>query len=250
VVQAIGELLRDAGASKLYIVEGVVDDQSYRLWGYEQAAKTIDATLIDLNRTAPYESFARVPVGEGWQVYERFALHRLLSEVDVFVSVPKLKCHYTCGITLAMKNLVGITPIDYYRIKPEDTSRTSLHGLDQAGRPRIAKVVIDLLLARPIQLSLIDGIKTVDGGEGPWQKLSPQEANILIAGKNPLATDTVGTAIMGFDPTADYPDTPFFQTYNHLNLAAGIGIGTNRLEDITVTGVPIEAVRRQFKPSS
>ena len=250
VVQAVGELLRDAGASKLYIVEGVADDQSYRQWGYEEAAQAMGATLIDLNQAAPYTSFASVAVGKGWQVYERFALHRLLTEVDVFVSVPKLKCHWTCGVTLAMKNLVGIAPIDYYRIKPEDTYRSSLHGLDKTGKSRIPKVAIDLVLARPINLSVIDGIKTVDGGEGPWEELGFQETNILIAGKNPLAADAVGTAVMGFDPTAECPDAPFFQTYNHLNIAANVGIGTNRLDEITVVGLPVEVVRRPFKPST
>lgn len=249
VVQALGELLRDAGASKIYIVEGVADDQSYPQWGYVEAAKAINATLIDLNKTTPYNSFTSVPVGKGWQVYERFALHRLLAEVDVFVSVPKLKCHWTCGITLAMKNLVGITPIDYYRVNPSDTYRSSLHGVDKTGRSRIPKVVIDLLLARPIQLSIIDGIKTIDGGEGPWQNVSAQESNILVAGKNPLATDTVGTAVMGFNPTAEYPDSPFFQTYNYLNLAASAGIGANQLDQITIAGAPIDSVKRQFKPS-
>lgn len=249
VVQAVGELLRDAGASKLYIVEGVADKQSYREWGYEQAAAALEATLIDLNQPAPYGSFVSLPVGTGWQVYERFALHRLLTEVDVLVSVPKLKCHWTCGITLAMKNLVGITPIDYYRLKPDDTYRSSLHGLDHTGRSRIPKVIIDLLRARPIHLSLIDGIKTVDGGEGPWQNLSTQEANVLIAGKNPLAADTVATAVMGFDPAAEYPDPPFYQTDNHLNLAAQAGFGTNLLEEITITGTPINNIRRQFHPS-
>lgn len=249
VVQAIGELLRDAGAGKIYIVEGVYDAQSFPLWGYETAAKAIGATLIDLNQPAPYNSFGNLAVGKGWQVYERFALNRLLSEVELFVSVPKLKCHWTCGVTLSMKNLVGIAPLNYYRVNPDDTYRSSLHGLDKAGKSRIPKVVIDLLLARPIQLSVIDGILTVDGGEGPWQKTSPQEAHVLIIGKNPLATDTVATAVMGFDPTAETPNAPFFQTYNHLTLAAKAGIGTNRLEEITVVGAPIDAVRRQFKPS-
>ena len=36
VVRALGELLRDAGAGQLFIVEAIYDWDSYRLWGYEE----------------------------------------------------------------------------------------------------------------------------------------------------------------------------------------------------------------------
>jgi uncharacterized protein (DUF362 family) len=250
VLRATGELLLDAGAKQIYIVEGVADDQSYRDWGYEEIAQSLGATLVDLNMPAPYSSFDYAYPGENWLVFERFTLNRVLSEVNVFVSLPKLKCHWTCGVTVAMKNLVGIAPLPSYRVKEEDTYRSSLHGLDETGKSRIPKVVIDLVRTRPIQLSIVDGIKTVDGGEGPWQKLGAQDAGVLLAGKNPVATDTVATAVMGFDPTLEYPASPFFQTYNHLNLAQQAGLGTNHLDQVTITGTPLADVRQQFKPST
>src|SRR5574341_964564 len=54
VVQALGELLIDAGAGALYIVEAVYDQESYPAWGYETVAKGLGATLFDLNVPDPY----------------------------------------------------------------------------------------------------------------------------------------------------------------------------------------------------
>jgi uncharacterized protein (DUF362 family) len=71
----------------------------------------------------------------------------------------------------------------------------------------------------------------------------------MLAGKNPVATDAVATAAMGFDPTSDYPDEPFVNGRNHLNMAAKLGMGTNRLEEIKVVGAKIEDVKMQFKTS-
>jgi len=249
VVRALGELLRDAGASQLFIVEAVYDNKSYQLWGYEEVAKAIDATLLDLNNTGPYESFALTPVGAGWFIYENFVSNHILKEVDAFISVAKMKCHWSCGVTLSMKNLVGLVPARYYRLKREHYHSSALHGRDDEFKTRLPRVIIDLNRARPIHLALIDGIKTAEGGEGPWHEtFNPVEPGVLIAGKDPVATDAVATAAMGFDPVVGPPFAPFLRGDNHLNLAYSMGLGTNRLEEIQVVGAAIDEVRYTFSP--
>jgi uncharacterized protein (DUF362 family) len=112
-------------------------------------------------------------------------------------------------------------------------------------------VIVDLNRARPIHLSLVDGITTMDGGENSYVEDDThlQTPQVLIAGKNVVATDAVATAVMGFDPTAEYPNQPFLRGENHLNIARSLGLGTNRLEEVEVKGVPIEEVRQKFAPS-
>jgi hypothetical protein len=72
----------------------------------------------------------------------------------------------------------------------------------------------------------------------------------LIAGKNPVATDAVATAVMGFDPRGSYPSSPYLHGDNHLNLAADANLGTNHLEAIDVVGAKIADVRRSFRPAA
>lgn len=249
VVRALGELVRDAGARDLYIVEAVYEWESYKLWGYEEVAEALHATLIDLNDTRPYSDFATAPVGDGWFIYKDFTFNHILQEVDAFISVPKIKCHYSAGVTHSLKNLVGLVPCRFYRLTPEDTYRSGFHGQENETGTRLPRVIVDLNRARPIHLALLDGIKTTEGGEGPWiQTLAPVEHHVLIAGKDPVATDAVATATMGFDPAEALPNSPFLRSDNHLVLAHELGLGTHRLEDIQVVGATITDVRRSFQP--
>jgi len=250
VVRALGELLRDAGARELFIVEAVYEWDSYRLWGYEEMAKGINATLIDLNTARPYGDFASAPVGKNWLIYENLAFNHILEEIDVFISVAKMKCHRECGVTHSMKNLIGLVPVARYRLSGQDFSRSSFHGVNNESKTRLPRIILDLNRARPIHLSLIDGIKSTEGGEGPWQpSIAQVKPGVLIAGKNPVATDAVATAVMGFDPTSEYPAAPFLRAENHLNLAHDLGLGTNRLKEIKVVGASVDDVRTKFKPA-
>jgi uncharacterized protein (DUF362 family) len=250
VARAVGELLRDAGAREIYFVEAVWEWASFEDWGYVAMAKDLGATLIDLNNPEPYADYASLPVGKDWFIYEKFIFNRLLEEVDVLVSVTKMKCHYLLGITQSMKNLIGLAPFKFYELKAGDGYRTGFHGVETETKSRLPRVVMDLNRARPVNLSVIDGIKTVDGSEGPWnQDLHSKSPGILIGGKNPVAADAVAVAAMGFDPTADYPNAPFLRADNHLNIAHQLGLGSNRLEDIEVVGAKLEEVKMTFQPA-
>jgi uncharacterized protein (DUF362 family) len=192
-----------------------------------------------------------VPTGSDFYVFNHFTLNRVLGEVDAFVSVSKMKCHAICGVTHTMKNLVGITPLSAYNLQGESGNRQAIHGTDQEVSIHLPQAVVDLNLVRPIQLGIVDGIMTVEGGEGPWiSSMNEINPGVLIAGKNPVSTDAVATAVMGFDPTAPYMASPFYNAENHLNLARKAGLGTNRIVEIEVIGERIEDVVTPFRAVS
>ncbi|HNT74699.1 MAG TPA: DUF362 domain-containing protein [Anaerolineae bacterium] len=251
VVRALGQLALDAGAKELYIVEAANQWDSFAVWGYEQVAEDLGATLIDLNDTKPYKDFVTVKVPGGGVVYQEFEFNPLLTEIDVFMSVSKMKCHNICGVTHTMKNLVGLVPLQHYERKKGDGYRTMLHGPDEKSAGyRMPRIIVELNKARPLHFGVVDGIKTAEGGEGPWiQGMNAVEPHVLIAGKNVVATDAVATAAMAFDPTAASMTAPFIRADNHLQLAYEAGLGTNRLEDITIVGEAIETIKHSFKVS-
>ncbi len=249
VVRALGQLLRDAGARELLIVEAVYEWASYVQWGYEEVAEAIEAELIDLNDTAPYNDFAQTAVGDGSFIYDHFTFNHVLEDVNAFVSVSKMKNHYSCGVTHTMKNLIGLVPARFYRLTAQDNYRSAFHGQGDAFSTRLPRVIMDLNRARPIHLGLIDGIKTTQGGEGPWiETMSPIAPGVLIAGKDVVATDAVATAAMGYDPTIEPPNSPFLRSDNHLNLAYDLGLGTNHLDQIDVVGSSIDDIATEFEP--
>lgn len=250
VVRAAAELIRDAGAGKIYIAEALYDLESFEANGYAAIAKDMGLELVNLNDPAPYADFVKAPVKGGGSIFQDFTLHPILQETDKFVSIAKMKCHYSTGVTLSMKNLVGITPVSLYRSDPAHFWRSALHGDESETPTRLPKIILDLVRTRPIHLAVIDGVKTGEGGEVPRGSFKAVAPGLLVAGKNPTATDTVSTALMGFDPTAETPNAPFLHSLNHLKLANELGVGTNHLDEIRVLGAKIEDVRFRFNPST
>ena len=250
VVRALGMVLRQAGAGQLYIVEAWGMD-AFTVCGYEPIAHELGAELVDLNVEAPFSDFIVMPVGAGAFVYDSFPLNRTLERVDTFISVAKMKCHYNAGVTLSLKNQIGCTPERFYHVEGSLAPRAAMHGSAEESVTRVPGAIVDINRANPIGFALIDGIMTAEGGEGPWiASVAPVSPGLLVAGKNPVCTDAVATAAMGFDPTTEWPTTPFLHGHNHLTLARAMGLGTNVLDEIEVRGVPIAEARFSFKPAT
>jgi uncharacterized protein (DUF362 family) len=174
-------------------------------------------------------------------------MNAILKEVDVFISVAKMKCHSTTGVTLSLKNLIGLPPIRLYRRDEKQNHRSAFHESTKYDR-RLPRVVTDLNLAMPIHLALIDGIHTVEAGAGAWDAgYNPIQPGLIVASKNPVAADAVSAALMGFDPDAPSGSYPFSYADNHLALAREVGLGSNRLHEIGVKGPEITDVMFPFK---
>jgi hypothetical protein len=78
-------------------------------------------------------------------------------------------------------------------------------------------------------------------GQGPGSPFPEdliKDFNVILAGKDPVAVDTVGSTIMGFDARHDIP---------MLRGAEMAGLGVATLAQIDVVGTPIGKVQRPFK---
>jgi hypothetical protein len=132
---------------------------------------------------------------------------------------------------------------------PQPVSQEAATSRDASWR--VPRITADLVAARPIHLGIIDGIYSMTGGELPnqdprWihQAVHP---GVLIAGLNPVCTDSVATAVMGFDPMADRGTPPFETCDSTLRLAEHLGVGTRDLSRIEVTGAPIAKARFPYR---
>jgi uncharacterized protein (DUF362 family) len=117
--------------------------------------------------------------------------------------------------TLAMKNCMGC-------ILPKGIMHSSLH-----------KKVADLAGLINPRLSVIDGII---GAEGSEISGDPVRMDLIIAGTDYVAVDTVGSAVMGYS----------VNECKYLRYAAEKGLGTCDLPEIEVVGASIESVKRKF----
>ena len=119
---------------------------------------------------------------------------------------------------------------------------------DAAVGVRVPRTIVDENLARPVHLAIVDGVRTVRGGEGWWNAgVAPIDPGVLAIGWNALATDAVCAAVMGFDPRAAHFTPPFETRENHLLIAEQAGLGTADLARIDVRGARVADVRTPFR---
>lgn len=239
VLRAVSELLIENGVngSDIYILEALWDDASYNNFGYLDVQNDLGANFIDLNK-APNNDFIDLEVGENQKFYSSFKVDPILNEIDVYVSISKMKHHYDAGVTHTIKNQVGMVPLQFYNNSGGASYRASLHTEGGNIRSHLPKSICDLNLARPVNLGIVDGVKSAVGGEGPWNPtLEPAEFHVLIAGKDPVATDSIASYIMGNDPEADTLLLPAGERCdNYLKMLSESGMGTNKMAEIELVG--------------
>lgn len=277
---SVVHLLGRAGARRIRFVEScwatagpleeVMLDSGWNVRALKNAAPGIE--FENTNSLGTNKTYSRFSVPGSPYVYPAYDLNKAYEETDVLVSMAKLKEHATCGVTLALKNCFGITPASIYgddtggdepnekptkgrvevlhfgkrrppKSAPQEIDPTS----SRAPGYRVPRIVVDLAAARPIAISIIDGIETIAGGEGPWIKgVRRIQPGVLVVGTNPVATDAVATAIMGFNPRAERGAAPFSTCDNTMLLAEAVGLGSTDLSRIEVRGVPINDARFPF----
>jgi uncharacterized protein (DUF362 family) len=274
---ALTSLLFDAGAKRVRFVESTTSraELASSLSMADWDLKALESLgLVEFENTRNLgngKKYAHLPVAHQGYMFSAFEFNHSYGDTDVMVSLAKLKNHVTAGVTLSMKNLFGITPNSLYGSEAgsEDAleGRGVLHnpvGLEKIKLPglkpgitsvdptwRVPHIVADICSARPIHLAVIDGITSMSGGEGPWCRdagpLRFTSPGVLIAGLNPVSTDSVGTAVMGYnDPRATRGTKPFHFCDNHILLADQAGVGTADITQIDVRGLPIEKVRYPY----
>jgi uncharacterized protein (DUF362 family) len=270
----LGTLLFEAGARRVRFVESTPSRATLAatlvLGDWDVAALTAlgKVEFENTRNLGNGKSYAHLRVPSGGYMFSAFDLNQSYEQTDVMISLAKLKQHLTTGITLSMKNMFGVTPSSLYggQAGSEDATagRQPLHsprGFDKVHPPglkegitsadptwRVPRVTVDICAARPVHLAIIDGIMAMSGGEGPWcsetGKLKLTAPGVLIAGLNPVSTDAVATAVMGYgNPRAMRGVKPFQDCDNQLLLAEQTGLGIADLAQIDLRGVPIERAR-------
>jgi uncharacterized protein (DUF362 family) len=277
VIWALTSLLDKAGAQRIRLLESAWSTseplEEFMIssgWQPDQflnAARRVE--FENTNFLGKAKSYSRVMVPGGGLMCKGYDLNHSYEDCDVFISLAKLKQHRTTGVTLSMKNCFGIIPCTIYgdnvpedepaltpsggrgpfhsgsRIPPKSAPPIVDVNAPKEGGYRVSRAAADLVAARPVHLVIIDGIYSMAGGELPDQPglHVAVHPGVLIAGKNCVCTDAIGTAVMGFDPSADRGTPPFETSDNMLRLAEQLGVGTRDLKRIEVVGTPISKAR-------
>jgi len=247
VVRAVRE---NTEAGQVIIAEGSATPtwESFLQWRLLELAEKYRVRLIDLNNDEAYKVWVK-----NGSVLKRIWTPRTIQRADVVISLPVLKVWSALAVSMNIKNIAGgCLPRFYYgmglpcglaelmRKRNPVFNPEEMYGQ----RKTLSAVCVDVCLATPVHIAVIDAL-TVMHMVTPLRQFTftpdsvqVDELNLFIGGTDMVAVDAVGSAVMGFNP----------EKIVHLNMAAEKGLGTNRLEDITIIGKPIEEVRRNCNP--
>jgi uncharacterized protein (DUF362 family) len=202
---------------EIYVVESDATmtnaDKAFEATGMAKMCKQNGVECLNL-RHAPDKIKIKIPSGE---CLKEITVPRIVTE-SAIISAAKMKTHMATKVTLGMKNMFGLLP---------DKFKAKYHAKG------INKVIVDINTAIKPKLTVIDGFVAMEG-RGPTDG-SSVKMDLIIAGKDPVATDATCARVMGLDP----------HEISHIRTAHKKGLGN--IDDIEIVGSQIDEVKRVFK---
>ncbi len=152
--------------------------------GYSELARRKGIELKDLNR----EKCVRRSLQECNRWPEMYLPE--LAYRSFLISVPVLKVHTLAGVTLAMKNMMGLAPPAHYR-EGNSWQKSAFHR-------NIQEAIADLNRYRRPDFTILDA--TIGMAEAHlWGRTCDPPVNILAAGRDPVAMDSYGAGLLSLD---------------------------------------------------
>jgi uncharacterized protein (DUF362 family) len=218
VVEALIKRLKNLPV-EVYVVESDATmtnaDKAFEVTGMKEMCERNGVQCLNL-RYVKDRVKVDVPRGEA---LKSITVPRIVTE-SAIISAAKLKTHMSTGVTLGLKNMFGLLPD---KLK----SKYHLKGIN--------KVIVDINSVLKPAMTVIDGFVGMEG-RGPVGG-KPVQMDLIIAGSDPVATDSTACRIMGFDP----------HEISHVRKAYERGLGN--IDDMQIVGERLEDVTRPFARS-
>jgi uncharacterized protein (DUF362 family) len=253
VIAALLGALVDMGVKDVTVGEapgGCRADAVYKALDLYSLAHEYGAELIDLNQ----EEADKIPIENGLLLNYAW-VPRIVREADFRINVGVLKVHRGTAVCLGLKNwAMGILPGRYYGQNKSGTVQY-VKGSDkplpihmgrfetreaQAGQEvAVSKLIADVCSVQKCDLTLLDGLAVMHyASMEPKSKPTFIKPNLILAGYDMVATDAVGTRVLGLDPSKIL----------HIGLSSQKGVGESDLSRIEILGRKIEDVGLRCNP--
>jgi uncharacterized protein (DUF362 family) len=234
-VEAVIKICKEAGPGKILVAESTVvgfdtADVFIKL-GLEKRFQRAGARLVDLDQ----DDIVEIPVPDG-TVLKKIKIFKTAFESDVIISVPTMKTHILTQVTLGLKNMKGILP---------DSMKKRMHRIGAKKKVRdfeLDHAIADLNSVIPPTFTIIDGFTANEGYKpgAPGIGGTPFRFNTTVAGHDPVAVDTVGAYLMGYEPNE----------VRHIRYTGAKGVGIADMDRIDIRGENPERIRRPFQRPS
>jgi uncharacterized protein (DUF362 family) len=210
VVRTLVHLAFMAGASKVYVFDRSVSNShlSYVTSGIQRAAEEAGAKVIQVDEVSD-RLYKRISIPDAYFLKESL-VNRHVLESDSFINAPIAKHHGEAGLTLGMKNLMGITG-------------------DQRGRWhwQLDDSIADINRAVRSRLTLIDaGSIMLRGGPTGGDPASLKKLDTFIASSNVVCADAEAAKLFGRTAA----DLPYLGQAERAGLGKAAGYSVRKAE--------------------
>ena len=224
VIEAAIDAFKSMGARQVIVAEGPGHrrDNEYLITasGLYSVLKQHHVSYVDLNT----DDVRLQPLRSSFTSLRHMYFPQTLYDVDLLVSMPKLKTHHWAGVTLSLKNMFGVVPGSVY-----GWPKNLLHWQG------IHNSIIDINSSLPVrQFAIVDGIVGMEGN-GPLQG-DAKKAGVLIFGEDAVAVDATAARLMNVDP----------RRIRYLSIA-GEFLGNVEFRQIQQIGEKLEKYRQDFR---
>jgi len=215
VVRAILDQIPDT--EKVLIVEGSEPaSESFKVNGYHELEKEYNVNILDLKGGEWLNVSVNKPLA-----LKNVKISKIVFDSDFLISVAKLKIHRVAIVTGALKNLMGLCPLE---------QKIKIHAF-------IPKSIVDLLTVKFPDFGVIDGIVANEIDENIPH---PIKMGVVLASKDCVSLDAVASEIMGVDSRKLF----------YIQKAEEKSFGIADLSKIEVIGSRIESVKKKFNLTS
>jgi len=215
-VRTVAQMCLEAGAERVVVFDHPLRSPELCLeqTGLEEALDDLDEVKLILATKQRLFEPVEVPDGEALQQVE---VAKEVLRSDVIINMPTAKSHSATGVSLGMKNLMGLIWDRGYFHQATDLHR-AIAELSMVVRPDL--IIVDATRA------LVTG-----GPGGPGRVL---ELGTIVAGTDPVAVDA---HVVGMAPWMDRSMTPNQVAY--IVAASSLGLGQMDPERIEVQEIDL-----------
>lgn len=187
--------------------------------GYEKIIQEEAVEFVDLN----HGPFTRIDLNHSSPTATN--LNKIFDEMTFLISFAQLKIHNEATVTAAIKNIaLGWPPTEEHGHPKKNLGiHNDLHGFIRAMAEKI-KIDLSIVSANPAMV-----------GTGPHNGVA-KHTGIVVSGTDPVAVDTVGARLLGFNvPAVRY-------LWELQNLKVGIG----DVKQMNIKGLPLVDAEKAF----
>lgn len=209
VLGAVVHLCRKAGAAEVIVVDHAIDRPAERVFqvnGIAAACEASGAKLVSADANGMYR---RISILNGEILSEEQVIKQVL-DADVLINVPIAKHHRDGGMSLGLKNMMGVV-----------WNRQQWHS----------SACLDTCIAEFVRtikphLTILDANRVLltDGPSGPGKT---RDFCQVIAGVDPVAVDAYGATLFGLEG----------KDVDHIRMAHECGVGEMDLSKVRIMRV-------------